>query len=190
MSGSNKERITYNQLSLVQWMAGFCRTMRDESNIEIRNNMLDYVINLLDGVQDFSWSSAEANHAVLLCRMEQDVSGWPDTDRTDRIQRPHAQRHFPQTVQKKCVVNKVTPCVYFSKILVFRNKLMRPDECFINTLVLHVGHQIPHLRLQEVVKKQVDLGMILSFTRMLVWIIQLGRLFPALVLATQASQVR
>ena len=67
---------------------------------------------------------------------------------------------------------------------------MRPDECFINTLVLHVEHQIPHLRLQEVVKKQVDLGMILSFTRMLVWIIQVGRLFPALVLATQASQVR
>ena len=117
MSGSNKERITYNQLSLVQWMAGFCRTMRDESNIEIRNNMLNYVINLLDGAQDFSWSSAEANHAVLLCRMEQEVSGWSDTDRTDRIQRPHAQRDFPQTVQNNMLLTKLLLVFILAKFL-------------------------------------------------------------------------
>ena len=45
-----------------------------------RENMLDYVINLLEDAQDFSWSSAKASHAVLLCRMEQgDVRSWNET---------------------------------------------------------------------------------------------------------------
>ena len=71
LSGTNKERVTYNQLSPVQWMAGFCRTMRDQSDTKIREHMLDYVIQLLEDAQDFSWSAAKASHAVLLCRMEQ-----------------------------------------------------------------------------------------------------------------------
>ena len=31
LAGSNKERVTYDQLTMGQWVAGFCRTMRDES---------------------------------------------------------------------------------------------------------------------------------------------------------------
>ena len=31
LSGNTKDRITYNQLSPIQWMAGFCRTIREES---------------------------------------------------------------------------------------------------------------------------------------------------------------
>ena len=71
LSGQNKDRITYNQLSPVQWMVGFCRSTREESDIKIREHMLDYVIDLLDDATDFSWASAKASHAVLLCRMEQ-----------------------------------------------------------------------------------------------------------------------
>ena len=44
--------------------------MREEQNQVIKDCMLDYVINLLDDAQDFSWSSAKASHVVLLCRME------------------------------------------------------------------------------------------------------------------------
>ena len=32
LAGSNKERVTYDQLTMGQWVAGFCRTMRDESD--------------------------------------------------------------------------------------------------------------------------------------------------------------
>ena len=46
LSGQNKDRITYNQLSPVQWMAGFCRSIREESDTKIREHMLDYVIDL------------------------------------------------------------------------------------------------------------------------------------------------
>ena len=59
LAGHNKERIK-NQLCPVQWMAGFCQTMGDEPDLNLRSNILDYVINLLDDVLDFSWVSAKA----------------------------------------------------------------------------------------------------------------------------------
>ena len=71
LSGSNKERVSYDQLLVVQWVAGFCRTMKEEQNSNMRESMLDYLVSLLDDAQDFSWGVAKASHAVLLCRMEQ-----------------------------------------------------------------------------------------------------------------------
>ena len=35
LAGQNKDRVTYNQLSPIQWMAGFCRTIREESDMVI-----------------------------------------------------------------------------------------------------------------------------------------------------------
>ena len=69
LSCQNKDMVSYNQLSPIQWMGCFSRTIREESNVHTRENMLYYVINLLEDAQDFSWSSAKACHAVLLCRM-------------------------------------------------------------------------------------------------------------------------
>ena len=46
-------------------MTVFCRSMREETNMQIKMHMMDYVINLLE--DDFSWASAKASHAVLLC---------------------------------------------------------------------------------------------------------------------------
>ena len=31
LAGSQKERVSYDQLTIGQWMAGFCRTMREEN---------------------------------------------------------------------------------------------------------------------------------------------------------------
>ena len=71
LSGSSKERVSYDHLSKTQWMAGFCRIMRDEKNLDNQRGMLDYLISLLDDANDFSWDAAKASHAVLVCRMEQ-----------------------------------------------------------------------------------------------------------------------
>ena len=59
--------------------------------------MLNYLIDLLDDAQDFSWTAAKASHAVLLCRMEQgEVSGY---DQVDRIRRANAQNHVVGNTQ-------------------------------------------------------------------------------------------
>ena len=123
LSGTNKERISYDQLSPVQWMAGFFRTMRDQPDAKIREHMLDYVIYLLEDAQDFSWSAAKASHAVLLCRMEQgEISGWTESDKVERIRRAYAQRHVTapsekgQKGQDKAQhAGKVLTCPYFNK---------------------------------------------------------------------------
>ena len=56
--------------------------------------MLDYLIFLLDDSNNFSWSSAKASHAVLLCRMEQgEIKDFTEIDIIDKDRRAHAQRH-------------------------------------------------------------------------------------------------
>ena len=70
LSGSSKERVSYDQLSITQWVAGFCRIMKEEKNSKFKEHMLDYMISLFDDANDFSWDAAKASHVVLLCRME------------------------------------------------------------------------------------------------------------------------
>ena len=57
--------------------------------------MLDYLGNIMEDASDFSWESAKAAHAILLTNMEADRLNWAETDKIDRVQRAHAQRHIP-----------------------------------------------------------------------------------------------
>ena len=70
LSGLKKERIQYDQLSVVQWVAGFCRILREEQDLQVKEHMLDYLIALMEDANDFSWDAVWASHAVPLCRME------------------------------------------------------------------------------------------------------------------------
>ena len=50
--GNTKDRVLYNQLNITQWVAGFCRIMREENGQHTKNYMLDYLA-LLDDSNDF-----------------------------------------------------------------------------------------------------------------------------------------
>ena len=106
LAGSKKECIQYDQLSMSQWVGGFCRIMRDETNFKNKDSMLDYLISLLGDAQDFSWDVARASHAVLLCRMEQgDVKNYTDVEIIDRIRRANAQRHIAPSANVSNIKN-------------------------------------------------------------------------------------
>ena len=127
LSGSSKERVSYDQLSVIQWVAGFCRIMREEKNTDSKEFMLDYLVSLLDDAQDFSWEAAKASHAVLLCRMEQgEIENYSQIDKIDRIRRANAQRHIhPHSQSHKKFVQKsqkVMPCQYFNQGTCSHNK--------------------------------------------------------------------
>ena len=62
-----------------QWMAGFCRAMREESDQNSKEAMLDYLISLLDDANNFLCTSAKASHT--------------QTEQIDRVRSAHAQRH-------------------------------------------------------------------------------------------------
>ena len=118
LSGSSKERVSYDQLSISQWVAGFCRIMREEKNSKFKDHMLDYMISLFDDANDFAWDAAKASHAVLLCRMEQgEISDYSQTDKIDRIRRANAQRHNVQTNVSQSIKKlgpKSMTCNYFN----------------------------------------------------------------------------
>ena len=126
LSGLNKERVSCDQLSVTQWVAGFGRTMREESDPETRQYMLDYMISLMDDANDFLWISAKASHAVLLCRMEQgEVKSYSDVLAIDRIRRANAQKYVTNSVnispqnqvfsKKFAKTTRSMPCTYFNQ---------------------------------------------------------------------------
>ena len=125
MSGSQKERVSYDQLSVIQWVTGFCRIMHDEQNRDIQNSMLDYLIALFDDANDFSWDMAKASHAVLLCQMEQgEIKDYSQVEKINRIRRANAQRHvspvstsYQHIGSKKQTIKatKSMPCQYYNQ---------------------------------------------------------------------------
>ena len=62
--------------------------MREDTNLETRQNMLDYVIAMMDYANDFSCDAAKDSHAVLLCRIEQgQFKLYGEVDRIDIVWR-------------------------------------------------------------------------------------------------------
>ena len=98
LGGNNKSIMSYDNLSWCQWVSGFAMIAREENNIQTKNVMLDYLSEIMEDANDFSWQSAKASHAVLLCRMEEGKVDWSETTKIDRIRRAHAQRAPPQNL--------------------------------------------------------------------------------------------
>ena len=117
LGGQAKARVSYDGLSWCQWMAGFATIAREESDLDTKTAMLEYLADLMEDAHDFSWASAKGSHAVLLCKMEEGKIQWTDTHKIDRIRRAHAQRFTQpnsQSSQKKSD-NKGMPCKFFQK---------------------------------------------------------------------------
>ena len=93
LGGVNRQRINYDQLSLTQWVHGFCQNILDEPSVKRRDVMVAYMGELMEDATDFSWQGAKAANAVLLCEMERGKITWEDQGRIDRIHRAYAQKH-------------------------------------------------------------------------------------------------
>ena len=99
LGGTARQRVTYDQLTLTQWLQGFCRNILEENSGKRKDLMVAYLGDLMEDATDFSWQGAKAAHAVLMCKMERGSVQWEDTDRLDRIRRAHAQKHIPTSRQ-------------------------------------------------------------------------------------------
>ena len=91
--GVTRSRVSYDQLTMSQWVQGFCKNVLEESDHKVRERMIQYMGELMEDATDFSWQGAKAAHAVLLCEFERGGANWEDTARIDRIRRAHAQKH-------------------------------------------------------------------------------------------------
>ena len=115
LSGSSRSRISYDSLSMSQWVSGFSAIIREQSNVETKNQMLEYLSDLMDDSHDFGWQSAKAAHAVLLCKMEENKVDWNETAKIDRVRRVHTQRIVNTSSKKSANSHKPMPCRYYQK---------------------------------------------------------------------------
>ena len=113
LGGQNKSTISYDNLSMCQWVAGFAMIMREEQNLEVKNPMLEYLGEIMEDAQDLT-----GNRPVLLCCMEEGKVDWLETAKIDRIRRAHAQRgvHISNqkvgSKQQKNPDQKTMPCIF------------------------------------------------------------------------------
>ena len=129
-------------------MAGFCCTMKEESDLSLREHLLDYIIVLFVDASGFLWAVAKASHAVLLFCMEQDeVSDLSQIEKIDPIQQANAQKHnhggqnasgISNPVKKSTAKNtKSMPCNFFIiRTFLLMTKHTRHVEWFTDTCAL------------------------------------------------------
>ena len=139
LGGSKKSRVSYDALTLSQWIGGFSQIIREETCTDTRNHMLEYLTDLMEDSHDFGWQAAKGSHAVLLCRMEDGKVAWHETSKIDRIRRAHAQRMTTgqsQSFQNKKSErkDKAVPCKFYQRDTCSHTK----DHDTSGQLYLHV----------------------------------------------------
>ena len=139
LRGVSKQRITYDQLNLTQFIQGFAKNIFEEQNPNICESMLQYLADLMEDATDFSWTNAKVSHAVLLCEMERGSLTWSDshkisqilTPRSITLHRSHIGPEIPST-KNHGSVNLINPTL--ANFL----KIMRLTGKFTVTFVLTV----------------------------------------------------
>ena len=70
LGGVSRQKISCDQLSLTQWVQGFCQNILEENCPEKKDIMISYMADLMEDATDFFWQGAKAAHTVFLCDME------------------------------------------------------------------------------------------------------------------------
>ena len=55
LGGQSHQRVTYDQLSLTQWVQGFAKNIIEENCQDTREHMLYYLADIMSDTTDFSW---------------------------------------------------------------------------------------------------------------------------------------
>ena len=134
--------MTYDNLTISQWVSGFATIIRDESDLSLKNKMLEYLAEIMEDSHDFGWALAKGSHAVLLCKMEEGRITWDETNKIDRVRRAYAHRSTSQPQgahNKKLLVKIIQPHVGIIKITPAHIKeIMKLEVDCIFTSVVNV----------------------------------------------------
>ena len=151
LGGTNRQRVSYDQLSLMQWVQGFCKNILEEKSNECKQFMISYMSDLMEDATDFSWQGAKAAHAVMPCEMEHSVLSWEDSDCIDRIRNVHAQKHVVNSRSNWAKTSDVTKkpwfCKSFQSGTCTHNKEHETNgklHKHISTFCLGIGKQLGH----------------------------------------------
>ena len=90
--GTECRCVTYDELSPLQWICRFIRTiLKTQSDCHI--NMLKYASDLFQNALDLGWATAKGSYKVLMPEMEASDLYWDDLPRVQSIRQQYAQRN-------------------------------------------------------------------------------------------------
>ena len=120
LGGTSKSRVSYDSLSISQWASGFAMIIKDESDIQTKQNMFENLSEIMEDSHDFGWGAAKGAHAVLLCKLEEGRLNWAETSKIDRIRRAHAHKvqnlsTGVQNSKRTSPKDQPTHCKFFQK---------------------------------------------------------------------------
>ena len=113
--GTMRKRPTYDPLTTCQWMLGYLRIRQEETDANIREHMIEYLTELMQGACDYSWESAKGGHSVLLHRMADGVVVWGQVKEVQKIRKRVAQTTATQSQEKYNKNQKAVPCLRYNK---------------------------------------------------------------------------
>ena len=107
---------SYDQLATCQWMLGFLKIHQEEQDATIRENMVEYLTELLQDACNYSWESAKGAHNVLLHWMQGDVVNWSNLKEVNKILKQYAQTSsaFHGAAGERSIT-KVVSCFKYNK---------------------------------------------------------------------------
>ena len=82
---------TYEQLNELAWMLGFLRQRQIEKDETIKENMIEYLIELLQESLDFGWPAAKGAHHVLVHSIIDRLTSWADLESVKKIRERFAR---------------------------------------------------------------------------------------------------
>ena len=111
--------------------------MREETSVNTKNAMLEYVTEIVENAQDFGWPSAKGAHALLLCRIEEDKFDCSMTDKIDRLRKFMLKKLLPITpssLRKKVLTLKVS-LVISTKLVSSHRRVTTQMDSYISISV-------------------------------------------------------
>ena len=114
--GSLHKRPSYDWLITCQWLLGFLRFRQEKQDPIVKENMVEYLTELLHDACYYSWEAAKGAHCVLLHRMQDGVVSWQNLKEVNKICKRYAHTSSTQSATgSKGKVSKVVQCFKFNK---------------------------------------------------------------------------
>ena len=88
----------------------FC--ILDESNVEIRSQMLSYFAVLMQDAIQLSLDTARRAYAAVLQEMEKAKLAWEDSDQVEKCKNCHTQRMLTSLKPAHSTVNQA--CIFYN----------------------------------------------------------------------------
>ena len=72
--GHLRASVSYEQLTQVQFVLDFLRSVQEMQDVSIKSNMVEYLTQLFQNICDHTWQAAKSVHLVVMTKMEKGLT--------------------------------------------------------------------------------------------------------------------